>query len=305
MVVENAGKFGPKRFVAGLGGALGVALAVLVPQIAWAQGAAQSPNCPPGSWFCVDVPQAPPAAPATPPAPPASAQQPPVVVTQPAPPPVIVYQPPPQITVVQAPPPPRPNARPADEPPPYVYTPRPAAAYPKPNEWSIGGFLAGASFGKGRENNAGMGGIGAGVRYKPVPSLGVQGDLGFFGGRDYTGMKRTETALMLSALMFVNPKDTFQVFFLAGFGWSGAHVTDDRKGTDAATYDYGYFGAHLGGGVEWRISRHFALDADLRGFIRGRIDDRAVNNYEFRDANGRMTNSSGGGLVSLAALIYF
>jgi hypothetical protein len=110
----------------------------------------------------------------------------------------------------------------------------------------------------------------------------------------------------LNALFFVNPRSKAQVYFLAGFGWTGANVTDDISSFRDIKYTYSYFGAQVGIGLEYRFSRHFAMNGDLRGFVRGRIDDRANYDAEFVDpATGRTTNSSGGGLITLGATFYF
>jgi Outer membrane protein beta-barrel domain len=276
---------------------LGASLAAAQP----AQG--NNANCPPGSWFCADT-QAAPAAPAGQPVQPlqqlpAGQGNPPTVQYQPAPaqPPVVVYQPPPPVMVVQP-------AHPEQPPPVYVYTPR--EAYPRRNEWGLTLHLEGALLGGGRAHDAGMGGLGFGLRYKPIPHLGVEADLDFVGGRDYNGYRRGETAFTINGLLFVNPKSRAQVYFLGGFGWAGATATDDSPGYDQATYRYGYFGGQLGVGLEWRISKHFALNADIRGFIRGRVDDNTHYHPEFYDpATGKSTNTSGGGLITGGMTFYF
>ncbi len=253
--------------------------------------------CPPGSWFCADT-NTPSAAPAGQPVQPLQ-QLPPTVQYQPAPapPPVVVYQPPPPVVIVNAPRP--------DTPPVYYYAPR--VAYPRKNEWGANLHLQGALLGGGRNHDSGMGGGGLGLRYKPIPHIGVEADLDFAGGHDYNGLRRTETAFTLNGLVFLNPKSHLQVYLLAGFGWSGAHVVDDSaQYVNSSTQNYGYFGGQAGAGLEWRISRHFALNADLRGFIRGRIDDDTHAHPEFYDpGTGRTTNTSGGGLVTGGMTFYF
>jgi hypothetical protein len=260
-----------------------------------------SANCPPGSWFCADTnaqpaPAGQPVAPLQPlpgqggaaPAPPPGGAP---------PPPVVVYQPPPPVVVV--------GAHPEQPPPVYVYTPR-EGVYPRKNEWGITLHLEGAMLGSRSASSSGMGGVGFGLRYKPVPYLGMEGDLDFIGGRDYNGFRRSETAFTLNGLVFVNPRSRAQVYFLAGFGWSGARATDDTPGYDTGTYNYGYFGGQLGIGLEWRVSKHFALNADLRGFIRGRVDDNTHYRPEFVDpATGKTTNTSGGALLTGGLTFYF
>ncbi len=256
----------------------------------------QNPNCPPGSWFCADT-QAKPAAPAGQPVQPL--QQLPPAQTQyaPAPPPVVVYQPPPPVYVYPA--------HPETPPPVYVYTPRPALPYAK-NEWGLAARIEGAMIGSKASSNSGMGGLGFGLRYKPVPHFGIEADLDFFGGRDYNGFRRGETAFAINGLLYVNPKSKLQLYFLAGFGWSAARVVDDTTGYNESTFSYGYFGGQGGVGLEWRVARHFALNADLRGFIRGRIDDNTHYHPEFFDpATGKSTNTSGGGLLTAGLTFYF
>jgi hypothetical protein len=263
----------------------------------------QSPNCPPGSWFCADA-QGQTATPAGQPVQPlqplpGQGTAPPAVQYQPAPapPPVVVYQPPPPVMVVTP-------MHPDQPPPVYVYTPREPLA--RKNEWGINAHLAGAMIGGRGNSSSGMGGLGFGLRYKPIAHLGVEADLDFFGGRDYNGFRRGETAFAINGLLYVNPKSRAQLYFLGGFGWSAARVVDDGSGFNQATYNYGYFGGQLGVGLEWRVSRHFALNADLRGFIRGRVDDNTHYRPEFFDpATGKSTNTSGGGLITGGMTFYF
>jgi opacity protein-like surface antigen len=147
-----------------------------------------------------------------------------------------------------------------------------------------------------------MGGFGAGLRFKPTRYFGVEGDVDFVGGRDYNGDNRNETAFTINGLVFLNPRSRVQVYLLGGFGWSSAHVTNDAQNLDT---NYGYFGAQAGAGIEFRLSRVLAFDADFRGFIRGRTDSGAQSEPEFTDAYGRSTNTSGGGLFTGGLTLYF
>lgn len=267
-----------------------LAAMVAAPSAAYAQD--DKKDCPPGSWFCGET-QPPPAKtdankgdlqPLPDSGKPAE--------TKPSspPPPVVVYQPPP--TVVQ----------PREAPPPYYYVPRQA---PPRKEWGLNLHVGGLMMGKGADGNAGMGLAGLGLRFRPIPQAGLEADLDFAGGRDYNGFRRSETALSFNGIIWVNPKNKTQVYFVGGFGWSGAKATDDRAGYDQAEYHYGYFGVQTGVGLEFRLSRAVALNVDLRGFVRGRIDDNRRYNPEFVDSNGRSTNTSGGGLLSGGLTFYW
>ena len=276
---------------------------------------AQTPpaNCPPGSWFCADAqekPAAPPTAgaavappaapgkleplpPAAPPPLPEPAAAPPVVVVRPAgPPPVVVYQPPPPVMV-----------RPP--PPPYYYRPtRPRSTLPR-NEWGVNVHYDGAIQGSGSSSTQPMMGIGFAMRYKPVPVFGLEAGFDFLGGHDYDDNHRNETSFTVNTLFFVNPRSHVQLYFLAGLGGSWASV--DKNSGYGYPYQahYTYFGGQIGTGLEFRLSRHFALNADIRGFIRDRTDQDAQYHPEFTNSNGQTTNTSGGALVTLGGTIYF
>jgi hypothetical protein len=264
-----------------------LAAAVALPAVAHAD---EPKDCPPGSWFCGD--SQPPAAQSTQAAPPAGKDLQPLPADKPAtpPPPVVVYQPAP--VVVQA----------REAPPAYYYVPRKA---PSKREWGLNLHLGGLMIGQGANGDAGMGMAGLGLRFRPVPHVAIEGDLDFAGGRDYNGFRRAETALSFNGLFFVNPKNATQLYFLTGFGWSGATAVDDRNGYDSVEHHYGYFGVQGGVGLEFRLSRTVALNVDLRGFMRGRVDDSRNSDYEFTDSSGRRTNTSGGGLLQGGLTFYW
>jgi opacity protein-like surface antigen len=166
-----------------------------------------------------------------------------------------------------------------------------------------------------RAGDAGMGGFGLSFRYRPVPHFALDAGIDVFGGRDWNGFRRSETALLLSGIIFVNPYSPVQFYLLGGFGFSGAevdyHATTATAAGGTQTIDerreYSYFGAHFGPGLEFRVSRRVALNLDLIGFVRGRTDGRAVSEPEFVDPNNpeRTTNTSGGGLLRGGITFYW
>jgi hypothetical protein len=269
--------------------------ALAVPAVASAQE--PNKNCEPGSWFCGEtdtkagagdkkgglepLPSEKPAeAPSAKPA------------EKAPPPPVVVYQPPPPTVVVQS----------REAPAPYYYVPK--KAQPR-KEWGLNLHVGGAMMGKGRDDNAGMGLAGVALRFRPIPQAALEGSLDFAAGRDYNGYRRNETAFSLNGIIFVNPKSVTQFYLLGGFGWSGAHATDDRDGYDRAEYSYGYFGVQAGMGLEFRLSRAVALNVDLRGLIRGRIDNDRRQHPEFTSSDGKTTNASGAGLLTGGLTFYW
>lgn len=212
--------------------------------------------------------------------------------------------------------------RSSDKPKPAIVVSRPEHVPPPPRrrrqrEWGVNLRLEGVLMNReGRTEEAGMGGLGVSFRYRPIPYFAFDAGLDFVGGTDWAGNERQETALLLSAMVFFNPRNPIQVYALGGIGFSGARVTleePDVRNTDGSItpgYElkerYSYFGAHLGAGLEFRVSRKVALNLDVLGFVRGRTDELSEEQPEFIDANtGRATNTSGGGLARAGITFYW
>ncbi len=273
----------PSRIFVSLAQAAITTAIFLAPRVASAQDA--NGNCPPGSWFCADAP--PPAAPPALPPPDAQPAQP----AQPAPPPpVVVYQPPPPVVVV-----------PRDPPKTYEYHPRPRIPH---REWGLNLHLGGIIIGGRQNSDVGMGLVGLGLRFRPAPSLALDLNVDVAGGKDYNGLRRTETMGTVNALLFLNPRSRAQLYLLGGLGISGARVSSDSQlGLYTGDTRYMYVGGQGGIGLEVRVSRVVALNFDVRGFVRTRTDSGRTP--EFIDSTGRTTNTSGGGLLTGGITFYF
>lgn len=157
--------------------------------------------------------------------------------------------------------------------------------------------------------NADMNGMGAALRFRPIPHIAIEGAVELLWGTDYNGFQRFEDAVLINGLFYVNPRSAVQVYGLVGIG-SGAAYLDSGLASDGQPVlrdeQYTYFGGQLGLGVEARVTRHFAVGADLVGFLRGRTDAHAWREPEFIDPKtGRGTNTSGGGLLRLGATFYW
>ncbi len=215
-----------------------------------------------------------------------------VVVVQPAPPP-----PPPQVVYVQpAPPPPTATVYVSR---PQVYT-ESYVAMPMANSGlglhgSIGGTVM---------NDVSMGGFAGALRIRPnMGNIAVDLGLGIYGGSDYNDNSRVEVPFTGDLIVFFNPLDQWQFYGLVGLGVSFAHATPSDEYDRELGRDYGYVGGQLGVGVELALTREFALNLDVRGFIRERVDGQG--GPEFRDEDGRTTDTSGGATANLGATIYF
>jgi hypothetical protein len=268
-----------------------------------------SAQCEPGAIFCAQVEihggvqwGAPP-----PPPPPA------VVYVQPAPPPpVVVYRPapPPPVVVYQPAPPPM-----------VVYQEQPRQHYflESDGTWGLHGHIGGTV-----SDSLYMGGGEVGIRWRPRPRFALDLGIGGYAGIDYEGNQRTEIPLTANFLFFFNPRSRLQAYALAGVGLSfaqvggegwGHHHDDDWDHDDWDDDDFdgegmAYYGGMIGFGLEWRLSQHFALNTDLRGFLRHRFSGE-TNQPEFVEIGedgrptGRATDTSGGGLLTLGGTFYF
>jgi hypothetical protein len=281
--------------------------------------------CPPGSWLCADITigggvVAPP----------------PVVAPAPyyqPPPPVVVVPPRPRVYLVPPPP-----ARVYVAPPPVVvyqpapvYQQQPQVVYyqqqqqtryviPPPRRGYVGLQLGvGGSY---IGNGSAMGGINGGLRFRGQGHFGGELTVGAYGGRDFNGDARTEVPVALNGLIYFNPQNRFQVYTVLGIGAGWAHVdyrhdssVDNRTAHGGRENgDYGYIGGTLGLGAELQLSPRFSLFADVRGFIRTRIDEGARgtganSNPEFTRTNAmgvsESTNTSVGLVGQLGAALYF
>jgi hypothetical protein len=237
---------------------------------------------------------------------PVYAPPPPVVVYQPAPPPppVVVYQPapPPPVVVYQQP------AQPVmvQQAPIYLQAP-PQVDLQRSREAAIH-LSVGGLFG----DNTSNGGATFGLRYRPTPHLATEVSIGAWGGTDVMGRDRVEVPVLAHLLFFVNPEDALQVYFLGGLGVSyaqtGSRFEDAYSSTFVVDDEFWHVGGEVGIGLEWRINPLFALNADVRGFIRHAFTS-ASGNPEFIEiedgvATGRTSNLSGGATVNLGMLFY-
>lgn len=158
-----------------------------------------------------------------------------------------------------------------------------------------------------------MGGLELGFRFRPARVFAFEVDFGTYGGTDYNDNARREHPLSFNFMFFLPKSTRFQAYMLIGGGMSFAKVDDGGDPWDDEWDDfdtrYTYIGGQLGLGVEWRISPVFALSADLRGFLRTRVDPDRDSNPEFEEITSsgerRSTNTSAGVTGNLGMHFYF
>jgi hypothetical protein len=142
-----------------------------------------------------------------------------------------------------------------------------------------------------------MGGFSGALRFRPKEHVGIDLGSGYFAGNDYQGFYRTEIPLTVNALFFVNPQHKLQLYFLVGPGLSFGRVdtfNEVRRMT--------HVGGQAGVGLELRLVPAFALNVDVRGVLRHRIDSDP--RPEFIDGT-RSTNTSGGAVLTFGGTLYF
>jgi len=272
------------RTTAWLGSALAACALALPAGVAHA-------DCPPGAWLCaqLQIGGGVYVEPAPPPPPPR------VVYVEPAPPPppVVVYQPAP--------------------PQPVVYYRQPVRTeyvlvdpYDR-GRWGLHGHVGGLF-----SHHLAIAGLTGALRVRPRPHFAFDFGIGAYGGVDYNGLDRVEVPLTVDGLFFFNPRSRFQFYGLLGVGLSFAHAEGFNSGSGpgfADLYvmrDYAYYGGELGIGLEWRMSRWFAINGDIRGFLRHRFDGEDSPEFtEYEDGKTRSTDTSGGVLGTLGATLYF
>jgi hypothetical protein len=279
--------------------------------------AAAQTECQPDDLFCAEVRIGPGRAgvrvgggdpqPQPPPPPPQPEPEPPTVIVQPAPPPQPPPQPPTVVVQPQPQPQPRPQVvqvQPAPQPQPQPVQQQPERRRRFPYS-AVGVHLhLSGLFG----DELAMGGAGGAFRIRPNPWFAL--DLGgsVYHGNDYNGLERTELPVTADALFFFNPHHRFQFYALAGVGASWAYAEGQNRFTrNYMSREYAHLGGSMGLGLEWRISRVFALNMDVRGFVRQRVDDNPEPEFAERTDTGgfQSTDTSGGVVGQLGMTFYF
>jgi hypothetical protein len=227
---------------------------------------------------------------------------PPVVYVQPAPQP----PPPPQVVYVQQPAPP----------PQVVYQPAPVTTYVQQQpvaEAQPQGFGLHGQIGGMLTPDLAMGGVHGAFRWRPnMGHFALDLGIGIYGGTDYNGMDRVEVPVMADAFFYINPQSRFQIYGVAGVGVSFAHAENfDEFGVSIDpdnARDYAYFGGEAGVGAELKLGRWWAINADVRGFIRERVDGNPEPEFteiDPEDGELRSTDTSGGFTVNVGATLYW
>ncbi len=231
---------------------------------------------------------------------------PPPVYVQPAPPPPVYVQPaPPPPVYVQPPPPPLVYAQPAPPPPPVIYT-RPTV--PPASQWAakfgIGGRFAGTINVEGSQGaNFGQLGFGGEILYR-IHRRVVMELAGEYQKRVDSGFDRYDVPVTLGVRIHIGAPDwVVSPYFVAAGGGVYSNL-DYLRSRDTAWFLDG----QVGGGLEIRLGRHFALNADVRLDARHRLTQPDEATAATLSINGKPFSplaDSYGGQFRIGAAVYF
>ncbi len=252
------------------------------------------------------------------PAPPAAPSHTVVVTPTPAPPQVVVVQ---QAPTRPSTPPVRATVQPGNYAPPVMPF-RPHRDAPPARTPTIGlhGSLAGIGGG-----GAALAGGSVALRFRTNPRYALDIGLAGFDGVDWAGRSRTEGMVFVDGRLYLNPKDSAQLYGVGGLAVSVAETYEETgSGCDpiedascdpfleVQTRQMTHLTGSLGAGLELRLSPFFSVDIEARALLRQKVSDSVeapeyVETVTFPDGSehSRGTNTSAGALVGVGATLYF
>lgn len=167
--------------------------------------------------------------------------------------------------------------------------------------WALALRLEGVLLdGDARGSDARLGGLGVSGRYTVNPVVTLDLGLDSIVGTDYDDHDRSELSLSFSSLFYLNDHPVLRTYVLVGLNTSRARVN-----VAGDSQSWGYFGGQTGLGLDVTLGPRITLNLDVLGFLRGRTDSRAEREPEFTDGQGRVTNTSGGGLLRGGVTLHF
>lgn len=145
----------------------------------------------------------------------------------------------------------------------------PASAAPKrevdrAQTWAVG--LRAGSYMSGYRGGAAYGDFGMGValRYRPVESLGFEGQWVYHDQSWDSGTERISQPLSLSVQLFAIPWTRFNPYLSAGITHTGVNL-QDQVGQQTVDAEGALWGPHLGAGLEFGLGEKASINFDLRG----------------------------------------
>ena len=127
-------------------------------------------------------------------------------------------------------------------------------------------------------------------------------------GTDKSGFHRYDIAWTLPDLyVYLTPGSRLQLYSVLGLDMRVSHFESgpNKQIPEGLPWGHFYMGGTMGMGVESRMSKTTALRVELRGFVRGRVDDKESSarieaSPQFADA----TRSDKGAFLSLGLILF-
>lgn len=145
----------------------------------------------------------------------------------------------------------------------------PASAAPerevdRAQTWAVG--LRTGSYMSGYRGGAAYGDFGMGValRYRPVESLGFEGQWVYHDQSWDSATERISQPLSLSVQLFALPWTRFNPYLSAGITHTGLNL-QDQVGQQMVDAEGALWGPHLGAGLEFGLGEKASINFDLRG----------------------------------------
>jgi hypothetical protein len=126
-------------------------------------------------------------------------------------------------------------------------------------------------------------------------------------GTDGSGFKRYDLGWSLpDVYIYLTPRSSLQLYSVMGFDMRVSHFeSGDVDLPKNLPWGNFYMGASMGWGIETRWSKGTAFRLELRGFVRGRVDDTTTKTTieskpEFADA----TRTTKGAMLTLGLIMF-
>jgi hypothetical protein len=142
-------------------------------------------------------------------------------------------------------------------------------------------------------------GVGLSFRVRPVRWFGVEPAIDLFTGYDQYDAIRSETQISTDLLFYLNPRDAVQVFAL-----TGGSITLARHSAHWAYERSTHLGAHLGAGLEFRVTQLLSFNVNAVAFTRT-LSGAERRPEEDDDSASAVQPSSAGVMLRGGTSVYF
>ncbi len=142
-------------------------------------------------------------------------------------------------------------------------------------------------------------GLGLSFRVRPTRWFGIEPAIDVFSGYDEYDTARAETNISTDLLFYLNPRDAVQIFGLIG-GSIALASHSERWNYEHSTH----LGAHLGLGLEFRVTQLLSFNVNAIAFSRG-LAGAEARALDADDPHDHIPESSRGVMLRASTGFYF